>query len=155
MTAAIIAEEVAKAFPCDCDQFSNGQGIHRIGCLASWIDRATAACHAVAARVRDGAAAEIARLTALVAPTVGDGPLWDQKIPGPTDELRRRWGREASHAWCSDPNLTGADEKMFTKGYALAKWRDWYFYEIVCQREHRDALVRGITFDDGQRAGGA
>lgn len=83
----------------------------------------------------EAAEAEVARLTVLVAPTVGDGPLWDQKIPGPTDELRKRWDTEANHAFCMSFDL--GDQAQFVKGYVAAKYRDWYWYEIICQREHR------------------
>jgi len=83
--------------------------------------------------------AEVERLRKLVAPTVGDGPLWDQKIPGPTDELRKRWDTEANHAFCMSSDI--GDQAQFVKGYVAAKYRDWYWYEIICQREHRAALA--------------
>ena len=100
--------------------------------IAAW----TALCapHALAA-----SRAEVERLRKLVAPTVGDGPLWDQKIPGPTDELRKRWDTEANHAFCMSSDI--GDQAQFVKGYVAAKYRDWYWYEIICQREHRAALA--------------
>jgi len=95
---------------------------------------ALCAPHALAA-----SRAEVERLRKLVAPTVGDGPLWDQKIPGPTDELRKRWDTEANHAFCMSSDI--GDQAQFVKGYVAAKYRDWYWYEIICQREHRAALA--------------
>lgn len=116
-----------KGIPCQCDV----SGPDEQSARAAWA--ALCAPHALAS-----SRAEVERLRKLVAPTVGDGPLWDQKIPGPTDELRKRWDTEANHAFCMSSDI--GDQAQFVKGYVAAKYRDWYWYEIICQREHRAAL---------------